>query len=30
MMTPEHIEAANGFPNRFYGWGGEDDDIYAR
>ena len=29
-MTGQQIEAINGFPNRFYGWGGEDDDIYYR
>jgi GT2 family glycosyltransferase len=29
-ITPEHFQAANGFSNRFFGWGGEDDDFYAR
>uniref|UniRef100_A0A183SRN1 Beta-1,4-galactosyltransferase n=1 Tax=Schistocephalus solidus TaxID=70667 RepID=A0A183SRN1_SCHSO len=26
----EHLEAINGASNVFYGWGGEDDDIYKR
>lgn len=26
----EHYQEVNGFPNRFWGWGGEDDDLYAR
>ena len=26
----EHYHKVNGFPNRFWGWGGEDDDLYAR
>ena len=25
-----HFTAVNGFANRFYGWGGEDDDFYNR
>ena len=29
-MSGEIIEKINGFPNRLFGWGGEDDDIYAR
>lgn len=29
-LTPEHIEKINGFPNSYWGWGGEDDDIAAR
>ncbi|XP_060078594.1 beta-1,4-N-acetylgalactosaminyltransferase bre-4-like [Ylistrum balloti] len=29
-MTKEHIEAVNGFSNKYFGWGGEDDDMYAR
>ncbi|KAL9962614.1 hypothetical protein ACROYT_G031734 [Oculina patagonica] len=26
----EHYRQVNGFPNRFWGWGGEDDDLYVR
>ncbi|XP_068736891.1 beta-1,4-galactosyltransferase 4-like [Montipora capricornis] len=26
----EHYSQVNGFPNRFWGWGGEDDDLYIR
>lgn len=26
----EHYRRINGFPNRFWGWGGEDDDLYVR
>lgn len=26
----EHFERVNGFSNQFYGWGGEDDDMYNR
>lgn len=29
-MTKEQYEAVNGFSNIFYGWGGEDDDLYNR
>ncbi|XP_064086364.1 beta-1,4-galactosyltransferase 1-like [Macrobrachium nipponense] len=25
-----HFSAVNGFANRYYGWGGEDDDFYSR
>lgn len=24
------FEAINGFPNTFWGWGGEDDEMYSR
>ncbi|EDO37163.1 predicted protein [Nematostella vectensis] len=27
---PEHYRKVNGFPNRYWGWGGEDDDLYVR
>ena len=30
MLTEDVIQKINGFPNRMFGWGGEDDDIYAR
>lgn len=30
LMGPEHWEACNGFPNTFWGWGGEDDALLAR
>jgi N-terminal domain of galactosyltransferase len=26
----EHFELINGFANKFFGWGGEDDDSYQR
>jgi len=26
----QHFETVNGFSNEFYGWGGEDDDMYNR
>jgi len=26
----EHFELINGFSNKFYGWGGEDDDLLHR
>ncbi len=29
-ITSEHFKAVNGFSNRFFGWGGEDDDFYLR
>lgn len=29
-MTPEHWRQVNGFPNDFFGWGGEDDDLLQR
>ncbi len=29
-MTVEHFEALNGFPNNFWGWGGEDEELYHR
>ena len=29
-FSVEHYREVNGFPNRFWGWGGEDDDLYAR
>lgn len=29
-LTRKQFEAANGFSNVFYGWGGEDDDFYSR
>ncbi|UYV79375.1 hypothetical protein LAZ67_17002359, partial [Cordylochernes scorpioides] len=27
-MTARQVEAVNGFSNKFWGWGGEDDDMY--
>uniref|UniRef100_UPI00398F41C9 beta-1,4-galactosyltransferase 3-like n=1 Tax=Pristiophorus japonicus TaxID=55135 RepID=UPI00398F41C9 len=29
-MTPEQYLQMNGFPNEYWGWGGEDDDIASR
>eukprot|EP00747_Dinoflagellata_sp_TGD_P070705 gnl/TRDRNA2_/TRDRNA2_156712_c2_seq1.p1 gnl/TRDRNA2_/TRDRNA2_156712_c2~~gnl/TRDRNA2_/TRDRNA2_156712_c2_seq1.p1 ORF type:complete len:465 (+),score=85.94 gnl/TRDRNA2_/TRDRNA2_156712_c2_seq1:67-1395(+) len=29
-MTPAHWKKVNGFPNDFFGWGGEDDDLLQR
>lgn len=29
-LTPTHYLKMNGFPNNYWGWGGEDDDIGAR
>ncbi|XP_047992195.1 beta-1,4-N-acetylgalactosaminyltransferase bre-4-like [Leguminivora glycinivorella] len=29
-MTLEQFTKANGFSNRYWGWGGEDDDMYRR
>lgn len=29
-MTVEHMVALNGYSNRYWGWGGEDDDMFAR
>ena len=29
-FSREHFELVNGFSNEFWGWGGEDDDLYTR
>ena len=29
-FTKIHFERINGFSNLFWGWGGEDDDLYQR
>lgn len=29
-FLPEHFEKINGFSNRFFGWGGDDEDLYNR
>lgn len=29
-FTPDQYRLTNGFSNKFYGWGGEDDDLYTR
>jgi hypothetical protein len=30
LMTPEVFRKINGFSNEYWGWGGEDDDLYVR
>ena len=30
MLRKEHFEQINGMSNLYWGWGGEDDDLYAR
>lgn len=29
-FSKEMFESINGFPNNFWGWGGEDDELYSR
>jgi len=29
-MTKDIFQKINGFSNKFFGWGGEDDDLYSR
>ena len=29
-MSTSHYRILNGFSNQFWGWGGEDDDMYDR
>jgi N-terminal domain of galactosyltransferase len=29
-MRGDHFEKLNGFPNQYYGWGGEDDELWYR
>ncbi len=29
-MSERDVRATNGFPNDFWGWGGEDDELYRR
>ncbi len=29
-FSREQYEAINGYPNNFWGWGGEDDEMYKR
>ena len=30
LLKPDEFERVNGFSNQFYGWGGEDDDMFRR
>lgn len=30
MMTAEQFDSVNGLSNLYWGWGGEDDDLYFR
>ena len=29
-MTPDQLTKVNGFSNQYWGWGGEDDDMFKR
>jgi predicted glycosyltransferase involved in capsule biosynthesis len=29
-FSKEQFQRINGFPNNFWGWGGEDDELYSR
>ena len=29
-LTDSMMKRVNGFPNKYWGWGGEDDDMNAR
>lgn len=29
-LTVKQFKQVNGFPNAFWGWGGEDDDLWNR
>ncbi|XP_064489189.1 beta-1,4-N-acetylgalactosaminyltransferase bre-4-like isoform X2 [Ornithodoros turicata] len=29
-MTKDHVKMVNGFSNKYWGWGGEDDDMFYR
>lgn len=29
-LTVKQFKKINGFPNAFWGWGGEDDDLWNR
>ena len=29
-LNKQHFSQVNGYPNKYFGWGGEDDDMASR